>query len=111
MTDEAASMNAMNGSERFPRRKRPARQRFGLRSRTAAPGSPLESARGGAMNEAIDIARYVADMTAQLEAMSGAADLDLLAYFLSMARAEAEMFLHRTEPADEASDDADVAGP
>ena len=36
------------------------------------------------------VARYLADMTAQLESMAGAARLDLLAYFLAMARLEAE---------------------
>ena len=35
------------------------------------------------------VAGYVADMTAQLESMAGAVGLDLLAYFLAMARAEA----------------------
>jgi hypothetical protein len=35
------------------------------------------------------VARYVADMTAQLESMARAAGLDMLAYFLAMARAEA----------------------
>jgi hypothetical protein len=36
------------------------------------------------------VAGYVADMTAQLESMATAAHLDLLAYFLAMAHAEAE---------------------
>jgi hypothetical protein len=36
------------------------------------------------------VASYVADMTAQLESMATAAGLDLLAYFLAMARAESE---------------------
>ncbi len=36
------------------------------------------------------VARYIADMTAQLESMATAAGLDLLAYFLAMARAESE---------------------
>ena len=40
--------------------------------------------------EAVSVARYIADMTAQLEAMAIAARLDLLAYFLAMARAEGE---------------------
>jgi hypothetical protein len=35
----------------------------------------------------------VADMTAQLEAMAIAARLDLLAYFLGMAKAESELFV------------------
>ena len=36
------------------------------------------------------IARYLADMTDQLESMARAANLELLAYLLAMARAEAE---------------------
>jgi hypothetical protein len=40
--------------------------------------------------EATAVAAYLADMTAQLEAMAVAAKLDLLAYLLSMARSEAE---------------------
>jgi len=36
------------------------------------------------------IARYLADMTAQLESMARAADLELLAYLLAMARSEAD---------------------
>jgi hypothetical protein len=38
-------------------------------------------------------------MSAQLEAMATAVDLDLLAYFLGMAKAEAELFL-RSSPED-----------
>ena len=36
------------------------------------------------------VARYLADMTGQLEFMARAAKLELLAYLLAMARAEAE---------------------
>jgi hypothetical protein len=36
------------------------------------------------------VARYLADMTAQLESMARAAELDLLAYLLAMARSEAD---------------------
>ena len=39
------------------------------------------------------MARYITDMTAQLEAMAIAARLDLLAYFLGMARAESEIYV------------------
>ncbi len=39
---------------------------------------------------AADVARYVAEMTAQMASMARAAKLDLLAYFLNMANAEAE---------------------
>jgi len=36
------------------------------------------------------VARYLSDMTGQLESMARAAKLELLAYLLAMARAEAE---------------------
>jgi hypothetical protein len=39
---------------------------------------------------ALAVALYIADMTAQLESMATTAGLDLLAYFLAMARAESE---------------------
>ncbi len=71
-----------------------------------------EPSPGEATREALDIARYVSDMTAQLEAMSAAVDLDLLAYFLAMAKAEAELFLRTSPeaaPAPEPSDEEDGA--
>ena len=40
--------------------------------------------------EALEVARYVTDMTAQLAV---AARLDLLAYFLSMAKMEGDLFI------------------
>ena len=43
--------------------------------------------------EGLDVAHYITDMTAQFEAMAIAARLDLLAYFLGMARAESELFV------------------
>ncbi len=48
------------------------------------------------------VARYLADMTAQLESMARAADLELLAYLLAMARAEADAVSRR--PPGEAAD-------
>ncbi|RBP14097.1 hypothetical protein DFR50_110122 [Roseiarcus fermentans] len=56
--------------------------------------------RGVASREALDVASYISDMTAQLEAMALAAGLDLLGYFLGMARSEADMFV-RTNESDE----------
>jgi hypothetical protein len=52
-------------------------------------------------HEALDVARYITDMTAQLEAMAIAARLDLLAYFLGMAKAESEIYV-RTNAVGEA---------
>jgi hypothetical protein len=39
---------------------------------------------------AADVARYISDMTSQLELMASLAQLELLAYFLSMAHSESE---------------------
>lgn len=52
--------------------------------------SPSRLGIAGREREDVEVARYIADMTAQLEAMALAAHFDLLAYFLAMARAESE---------------------
>ena len=57
--------------------------------------------------EALDVAHYITDMTAQLEAMAVAARLDLLAYFLGMAKAESELFV-RTNAVAEAEREANA---
>ena len=57
-------------------------------SSTATGGAEPSATRGS-----LDIASYVSDMTAQLEAMALASGLDLLAYFLGMARSEADLFV------------------
>jgi hypothetical protein len=44
--------------------------------------------------EVLDVARYIAGMTAKLEAVAIAARLDQLGYFLRMAKAESEIFVH-----------------
>jgi hypothetical protein len=51
---------------------------------------PLPSAKPAPVEDAQTVARYLADMTAQLESMARAAKLELVAYLLAMARAEAE---------------------
>jgi hypothetical protein len=75
------------------------RRRAGRREEGAATVRPVraENSAAGLTQEALDVARYVADITAQLEAMAIAARLDLLAYFLGMAKAESELFV-RTNP-------------
>src|SRR5271166_6344246 len=98
----------MSSLDGFPRRKRPAHQRTAGNAWTAVSKRTHEPPPGEATREALDIARYVADMTAQLEAMSTAVDLDLLAYFLAMAKAEAELFLRMNAEA-APSDEEDVA--
>jgi hypothetical protein len=45
--------------------------------------------------DAAETARYIADMTTQMEAMAGAAKLDFLAYLLGMVRAESEAVARR----------------
>jgi|GEM_PF-7049128 hypothetical protein len=68
-----------------------------MQMRTRAPSGDEQgeadneqSPPGGEGAGTADVARYVADMTAQLEAMATAAKLDFLAYLLSLARAESE---------------------
>jgi hypothetical protein len=61
-----------------------ARRRSGVR----APPPPDRTA--SLAVEATAVARYIADMSGQLESMASAARLDLLADFLAMARAEGE---------------------
>ncbi len=56
---------------------------------TDAPSRALDPTASRAA-EATAVARYIADMTGQLESMAIAARLDLLGYFLAMARAESE---------------------
>ncbi len=63
--------------------RRSPRRRMGL-------GSPIRQGRSDSDSKEVAVADYIADMTAQLETMATAAGLDLLAYFLAMARAESE---------------------
>ena len=73
----------------FPRRKR-----GDGRAGKSAPVRPLRAndpSHGVVTREALDVARYITDMTAQLEAMAIAAHLDKVAYFLGMAKAESDI--------------------
>lgn len=83
----------------YPRRKHAATARATLEAEihSSSPKDPDAFA----TQELLDIAGYVSDMTAQLEAMALAAGLDLLAYFLGMARSEADLFV-RTNAGPEA---------
>ncbi len=49
-------------------------------------------------------------MTSQLEAMALAADLDLLAYFLGMARSEADLFVRTKDVTGDSAEDGDFEG-
>jgi hypothetical protein len=94
----------------FPRRKRGDYGRAGK----SAPARPLKTngaSHEAVTREAIDVARYITDMTTQLEAMAIAARLDLLAYFLGMARAESEIFVRTNAVAEAERADEDPYEP
>jgi hypothetical protein len=61
----------------------------------------------GAPPEAPEVARYLTDMAAQLEAIATGARLDLLAYFLSMARTEGDRLARGNAQVDGAEADHD----
>jgi hypothetical protein len=68
--------------------------------RAAVRSAPARSPRraddrshGAVTREEVDAARYIADMTAKLEAVAIAARLDRLVYFLGMVKAESETFV------------------
>jgi hypothetical protein len=90
----------------FPRRKRGEQGRAGKTAPARPPKRADDASHGVVTREGLDVARYIADMTAQLEAMAIAAHLDLLAYFLGMARAESELFVRTNAVAEvEGADD------
>jgi hypothetical protein len=96
----------------FPRRKRGEQGRAGKTAPAKSPKRAEDAQHGIVTREGLDVARYITDMTAQLEAMAVAAHLDLLAYFLGMARAESELFVRtnavaEAEGADEESYEAE----
>jgi hypothetical protein len=66
----------------------------------AGKRAPLRSQRradvrshGAVTREVLDVARYITDVTAQLEAAAIKAHLDRLAYFLGMAKVEGEILV------------------
>ena len=91
----------------FPRRKRGEHGKAGNSAAARAPKRADDPSRGVVAREALDVAHYITDMTAQLEAMAVAAHLDLLAYFLGMAKAESELFV-RTNAVAEAGREAEA---
>lgn len=70
---------------------RDVRSRKASRRKQVAPASSPAADWSSRGDDEAAVARYIADMTGQLEAMAVSAHLDLLAYFLSMARAESEI--------------------
>jgi hypothetical protein len=57
------------------------------------PSQPPDDGSTGPAPTQADVALYIADLTAQMASMARAANLDLLAYFLAMAHAEARSAL------------------
>lgn len=58
-------------------------------SRDVGPRSPLVTARAPDAQGCEEAARYIAQMSGELAAMARSSKLELLAYFLDMARIEA----------------------
>jgi len=67
------------------------RGRNGRRGTTRGQSPPL----GGEAADAVEVARYIGDMTAQMETMASAAKLEMLAHLLRMATAESETISRR----------------
>jgi hypothetical protein len=61
----------------------------------SSPRSPRQARQSAASakGEQDSTAQYIADMTAELAGMAESAKLEMLTYFLKMARMEAEAFL------------------
>lgn len=57
-------------------------------NRPAAPSRPEKAAPGG--KNSVELAAYIAEMTAEMATLAGAADLPMLVYFLNLARVEAD---------------------
>ena len=99
---------------RFMRPKR-GDGRAGKSAPARSPRRADDPSHGAVTREVLDVARYITDMTAQLEAVAIAAHLDLLAYFLGMAKAESEILVRvsgvpEAEPAEDESHEP-IAGP
>ena len=71
-------------------RRKPGGGRGGKRAPPRSPRRAHDPSHRAVTREVLDVARCITDVTAQLEALAIAADLDRLAYFLGMARAESE---------------------
>jgi hypothetical protein len=82
-------------------RHKPGGGRGGKRAPPKSPRRSDDPSHGAVTPEMLEVARYIASVTAQLEAVAIAARLDLLVYFLGMAKGESEIFV-RTYGAPEA---------
>ena len=74
-------------------RRKPGGGRGGKRAPPRSPRGADDPSHWAVTREVLDVARYITDVTAQLEALAIAAHLDLLAYFLGMAKAEGEILV------------------
>src|ERR1700722_13052528 len=85
----------------------------GSAARSAPARSPRRAGKpshGAVTREELDAARYIAGMTAKLEAVAITARLDRLVYFLGKARGRTEIFPrpHGVEGAEEESGESAV---
>jgi hypothetical protein len=69
----------------------PSRARAPQPPQQAAAPTPLSEPQGDPTGELASLAGYIAEMTGELSALAGRAQLPMLAYFLNLARVEAEM--------------------
>ena len=67
--------------------------RAGRNAPARSPRRTDDPPRGAVTGERLDVARYITDVTAQLEALAVAAHLDRLVYFLGMAKAESKILV------------------
>ena len=90
-------------------RSEPGDGRAGKSAPARSPRRADDPSRVAVTREVLNTARYIIDMTAQLEAAAITAHLDRLAYFLGMANLESEIFVRtylalEAERAEEESD-------
>jgi hypothetical protein len=79
-----------------PRPARGRRKTYAPRRRSPkADGGARRQAHGEPLEAAAEVARYIADMTVQMASMARAANLDMVVFFLEMARVEAEAAAHK----------------
>ncbi len=87
--DQIDRMAAEAGFGRWKR----ARKRAGKSASTKSSRRADDPTPPAVTRERLDAARYIVDMTTQLEAVAITAHLDRLAYFLGMAKLESEIFV------------------
>ena len=90
-------------------RHKPGGGRGGKRAPPNSPRRADDPSHGAVTREVLDVAHYITDVTAQLEALAIAAHLDRLVYFLGMAKAESEILVRvcGVPEAERAEDESD----